>query len=842
MKTLVVGGGPGGLYLALLLKKANPAHDVTVVERNAPGVTFGWGVVFSDETLGYLQEHDEPTYEAISDTFARWDAIEVRYRGELIRSGGHGFSGIARRKLLDILQRRCRELGVRLIFNTEVEDFSRFSKYDLVVAADGVNSRVRKTYQDVFRPGLDVRRNKYAWFGTTCPFERFLFSFRQTEHGPFWCHAYRFDAHTSTFIVECDEATWRRAGLDRADEAASTAYCQRIFAADLEGHPLLTNRSLWISFTTVRNETWRHGRIVLLGDAAHTAHFSIGSGTRPAMEDSIALAAALQRHPDAVEQALAAYEDERKPIVERFQRAAQESLSWFEHVERYLHFEPLQLTASLLTRSRRISYDNLRLRDPGFGERLDEWFAERAVGRGDGRPKQPPPPIFTPLQLRGMRLENRVVVSPMCQYSAEDGTPNDWHFVHLGSRAIGGAGLVITEMTDISPEARITPGCAGMYRPEHVAAWKRIVDFVHAYSRAKICLQLAHAGRKGATRLMWEGMDEPLAQGAWPIISASPLPYMPHSQVPREMTRADMDAVRDDFVRAARMAERAGFDMLELHFAHGYLLSSFISPLTNARTDQYGGPLENRMRFPLEVFDAVRAVWPPDKPMSVRISATDWVPGGVTGEDAAAIGRLLKAHGCDVVDVSAGQTTLEARPVYGRMFQTPFSDQVRNEAGIPTMTVGNINTADEVNSILIAGRADLCVLARPHLWDPYWTLHAAAALEWDELRWPNQYQSVQPRPANSPFQALIRKQPATLATEILRLQERVAELERRLARQQTTEAPRFAARPPTGPDRPMPVPPAVQSVGDAAPLASPSPALDESGQADMVEMGETDDW
>jgi len=799
MKVGIVGGGPGGLYLGILLKTANPAHEVTLVERNAPGATFGWGVVFSDETLGYLEENDYETYLEIADAFAHWDAIEIRYRGEVITSRGHGFSGIARRRLLGVLQRRCERLGVRLEFNAEVDDLDRFGSCDLIVAADGVNSKIRNAYVDVFRPNLDVRENKFAWFGTSHPFKEFTFSFREIGDGLFWCHAYRFDAGTSTFIVECDEQTWRRAGLDRASEAESLAYCQQVFAEDLEGQPLLPNRSLWINFTIVKNERWysmgddvdaipspwRSDRpIVLLGDAAHTAHFSIGSGTKLAMEDAIALANALGRCPD-LPMALREYEEERQYFVDRFQRAARESLSWFEHVGRYTHFEPTQFAFSLLTRSRRISYENLQVRDPELIEGVNQWWSGNA-GRGSLSP-----PMFTPFRLRDLRLDNRVVVSSMCMYSAEDGTPNDWHLVHLGSRAVGGAGLVMAEMTDVSREGRITPGCAGIYRPDHIPAWTRIVDFVHEWSQAKIGLQLGHAGRKGSTKLMWEGIDEPLPEGNWPLLSASPIPYLPYSQVPKAMDRADMDQVRDDFVRAAQMAEEAGFDLLEVHFAHGYLLSTFISPLTNVRGDEYGGPIENRLRFPLEVFDAVRAVWPQHKPMSVRISATDWVARGLSMDDSVQMARMLKAHGCDIVDVSAGQTTTDAQPVYGRMFQTPFSDQIRNEAGVPTMTVGAITTYDEVNSILVAGRADLCVLARPHLRDPYWTLHAAQIQEYYELRWPVQYEAVQPEP-REPLRFL--KDPKQEAEERLqevrRLRRQVWELERQLE----------AARGPNGAD------------------------------------------
>ncbi|MDQ3811791.1 MAG: bifunctional salicylyl-CoA 5-hydroxylase/oxidoreductase [Chloroflexota bacterium] len=748
-RVLIVGGGPGGLYLAILLKKARPECQIRVVERNPPDATFGFGVVFSDETLGYLQENDEPTFRDITATFARWDAIEVRRDGhDRVVSTGHGFSGIARTRLLEILQRRARELGVQLCFLHEHEPASSVDAFDLVVAADGVNSRTRQRFAGDFKPAIDVRPNRFAWFGTPLPFERFTFSFRETEHGLFWCHAYRYDAAHSTFIVECEPRTWAAAGLDYLSQEQSAALCERVFAQDLQGHPLLTNRSLWTSFGMLTCERWRCGNLVLLGDAAHTAHFSIGSGTKLAMEDAIALAYHLVRESD-LEVALAAYEDERKPIVRRFQHAAYESLAWFEGVRRYMRFDARQFAFSLLTRSRRISLDNLRVRDPALVEAVHADFVRRsgAERAPDGRL---PPPMFTPFQLRDVRLANRVVVSAMCMYSACDGTPNDWHLVHLGSRAVGGAGLVMTEMTDVSAEARISPGCAGMYSDLHQAAWQRIVDFVHTRTPARIGLQLGHAGRKASTRLMWQGDSLPLSEGNWPVISASPIPYYWFGQIPREMNRVDMNALVEDFVRAARRGAAAGFDLLELHMAHGYLLASFLSPLTNARTDAYGGSIENRMRFPLEVFEAARAVWPSERPMSVRVSATDWADGGITAADMVAFVRALGRLGCDIVDVSAGQTVYWQRPRYGRAFQTPFSDLLRNEAGMPTMTVGNITSPDEVNSILVAGRADLCVLARPHLRDPYWTLHAAAAQDWYAARWPPQYESVQPRPRESP--------------------------------------------------------------------------------------------
>jgi len=743
VKIVSIGGGPAGLYFAILMKKADPAHDVVVLERNRPDDTFGFGVVFSDATLDNFEEADPETHAAITRAFAHWDDIDIHYQGQVLTSTGHGFSGLSRQRLLDILQARAAELGVVLRFSAEVDRASAWEGADLVLAADGVNSWVRQRYARHFQPRIDWRRNRFVWLGTTQPFSAFTFMFKEDEHGLWRVHAYSYDAQHSTFILECTEDTWRRAGLDEAREDDTVAFAQALFARELDGHPILKNRSLWRSFPVISNGAWHHDNIVLVGDAAHTAHFSIGSGTKLAMEDAIALSRSLQAHGE-VARALPAYEAERRPQVEALQRAALRSLEWFEQTERYHgRLEPAQLAFSLLTRSLRVTHDNLKTRDAKFVATVDGWFAEKASQQsGVAVPAAPsPPPMFTPFKLRGLVLPNRVVVSPMCQYSAEDGTPGDWHLVHLGSRAIGGAGLVMTEMTDVSRAGRISPGCTGMYKPEHVAAWKRIVDFVHACSPARIGIQLAHAGRKGSTRRLWEGIDEPLPEGNWPLISASPIPYFPHSQVPRAMNRADMDTVRGEFVRAVGMADEAGFDLLELHVAHGYLLASFVSPLTNHREDAYGGSLANRLRFPLEVFDAVRAVWPAAKPMSVRLSATDWKEGGLSPVEAVEVARALRSHGCDIVDVSAGNTVPDQAPDYGRLFQTPFSDLIRHEADIPTMTVGAVASYADVNSILAAGRADLCVLARAHLYDPYWIRHAARE-QGVELPWPDQYVSV----------------------------------------------------------------------------------------------------
>jgi anthraniloyl-CoA monooxygenase len=743
MRIVCIGGGPAGLYFAILMKLRDPAHRVTVIERNRPDDTFGWGVVFSDETLRNLKGGDHVTEQHISDSFAHWDDIDIHIKGRTIRSGGHGFCGIERRHLLSILQERAAALGVELAFGREVTDISEYADADIIVAADGINSQIRSRHADHFRPSIDVRSNRFAWLGTHKLFEAFTFIFVDTEWGWFQAHAYRFNADTSTFIVETQEPTWRAAGLDRMDVPESIAFCERLFAAWLDGNPLLTNMrhlrgSQFINFTRVSNETWTRGNLVLMGDAAHTAHFSIGSGTKLALEDAIGLAQCIDRHGRDIPAALATYEAERRIEVLKLQSAARNSMEWFENVPRYTHLEPEQFAYSLLTRSQRISHENLRLRDRAWLEGMETWLATNADTHAANRPI---PPMFLPFKLRDMQLHNRVVVSPMATYSAQDGMPNDFHLVHLGARALGGASLIFTEMTCVTPQGRITPGCAGLYTDAQMQAWKRIVDFVHNQTEAKICLQLGHSGLKGSTKLGWEGMDAPLDNGNWELVAPSPIPWSPANQVPRAMTREDMDSVCHAFVQAARRGEQAGFDMLELHAAHGYLLSSFISPLTNRRTDEYGGSLQNRLRYPLEVFTAVRAIWPQHKPMSVRISATDWVEGGVTAEDAVHIALAFKQAGADLIDVSAGQTSVEAKPVYGRMFQTPFSDRIRNEVGIATMAVGNITEPDHLNSIIAAGRADLCALARPHLSDPHFALHAAAGLGYNEQAWPKQYLS-----------------------------------------------------------------------------------------------------
>jgi len=760
MNIVCIGGGPAGLYFALLMKKHNPGHQVTVVERNKPYDTFGWGVVFSDATMENMRACDRETADEIEQAFNHWDDIELLFKGRRIRSGGHGFVGIGRKKLLNILQARCEVLGVNLVFETEADSDADYPDADLIIASDGVNSRIRAKYADVFKPDIVARPNRFIWLGTNKVYEAFTFDFQRTEHGWFQAHIYKFDDTTSTFIVETTEDTWKAHGLDQADQQQSIEFCEKIFAGDLQGAKLMTNArhlrgSAWINFQRVVCEQWslqnEHGsHVVLMGDAVHTAHFAIGSGTKLAIEDAIELARLFGAQGDTrahIPEVLKAYQEARRVETLRIQNAAWNAMEWFEVCgKRYCdQLEPEQFMYSMLTRSQRISHENLRLRDRGWLEGYERWFAQRAdVPVPEG--KTPPPPMFTPYTVRGVTLKNRIVVSPMAQYSAVDGVAGDYHLVHLGARAMGGAGLVFAEMTCVSPEGRITPGCPGLYKPEHTVAFKRIADWIHANSDAKFAIQIGHAGAKASTRLAWDGIDQPLESGNWPLLSASPQQYLEGvSQLSRGMTHEDMAEVKAQFVASTRAAAEAGADWLELHCAHGYLLSSFISPLTNQRTDEYGGSLENRLRYPLEVFAAVREAWPVDKPISVRISAHDWVEGGITPEDAVAIARAFKAAGADMIDCSSGQVSKKEKPVYGRMFQTPFADRIRQEAGIPTIAVGAISEADHANSILAAGRADLCAVARPHLANPAWTLTEAAKIGYTAITWPKQYRSAKPQ-------------------------------------------------------------------------------------------------
>jgi anthraniloyl-CoA monooxygenase len=778
MKIVCIGGGPAGLYFALLMKQQNAAHDITVVERNRPYDTFGWGVVFSDQTMEHMREWDRVTADQIEQSFNHWDDIELHIKGRVIRSGGHGFVGIGRKKLLNILQARCEQLGVKLVFETEAESDADYPDADLLIASDGINSRVRTKHAAVFKPDIVTRPNRFIWLGTKRLYDAFTFLFEKTEHGWFQAHIYKFDETTSTFIVECPEHVWLAHGLDKASADDSVAFCENLFAANLQGEKLMTNArhlrgSAWLNFQRITCQQWSmfNGRshVVLMGDAVHTAHFAIGSGTKLALEDSIELAKQFRDHGNHTEvgaeeiaDVLRNYQAERRVDVLKLQNAAWNAMEWFENCgERYCdQLEPEQFMYSMLTRSQRISHENLRLRDKAWLEGYERWIAARA-GLEEQADHHAVPPMFTPYSVRGVTLKNRVVVSPMAQYSAVDGVPGDFHLVHLGARALGGAGLVFAEMTCVSPEARITPGCPGLWNDAQRDAWRRIVDFVHGHSDARIGMQLGHSGPKGSTNEPWvgEGADRPLAQGNWPVVSASALPYEAGvTAVPYALTPIEMDEIREEFVAATRRAEEAGFDWLELHCAHGYLLSAFISPLTNRREDGYGGSLANRLRYPLEVFAAMRAVWPQHKPMSVRISAHDWVEGGITPDDAVEIARAFKAAGADLIDCSSGQVSPEQKPVYGRMYQTPFADRVRNEAGIATIAVGAISEADHVNSIIAAGRADLCAVARPHLANPAWTLLEAAKIGYTSIDWPVQYLS-----GKSQMETLIQRERANLS-------------------------------------------------------------------------------
>ncbi len=736
----VIGGGPAGLYFSIMMMKADPSHNIQVYERNDRGDTYGWGVVFSEGTLENLKEADRKTFDQITESFAFWDDLEIHYRDRVMRSSGHGFCGIARTHLLEILTRRAEELGTTVTFNQKIEDESRFSDSDLIVAADGISSDIREKHREVFQPDIDRRSNKFIWLGTEKSFDAFTFYFVETEHGWFIGHCYQFDDDLATFIVECTEETWKNAGIHNMSKQEGVEFCEDVFSEYLDGHRLMTNNphvtgsDAWRNFIRVHNENWFHDNLVLLGDAAATLHFSVGSGTKLAMESAIALADCLQRH-DGVRPALEEFDEEQRVEYLRLQSAARNSCEWFENIDLKVQLEPEQFAYSLITRSQRVWHEDLRERDREYLEDYEKWWAERETGEDQDEAVQP---MFQPFELGDMTLRNRVVQSPMAMYSAENGTVNDFHYVHFGSRAMSGISMMFTEMICVSPEGRISPGCAGLYRDEHTEEWKRIVDFVHQYD-VKFGFQLGHSGRKGSTRVGWEGYHKPLESGNWDLIAPSPIPWKEENQEPKPMDREDMKRVRDQFVENAERGLEAGFDLLELHCAHGYLLSSFLSPLTNRREDEYGGSLENRLRYPLEIFDAIQDVWPDRKPLSVRISATDWKEGGNTVEDAVKIAKAFKEHGCDIIDVSTGMVVPDEEPVYGRMFQVPHAEQVRIEAEIPTMAVGNIYDPDHVNSILAAGRSDLALLARPHLWDPFWMHHAAAELGYEDTRWPKQY-------------------------------------------------------------------------------------------------------
>ncbi|MEE8425804.1 MAG: FAD-dependent monooxygenase [Woeseiaceae bacterium] len=748
LKIVCLGGGPASLYFSILMKKRNPAHDITVIERGDRDSTWGFGVVFSDETLKGFMEADAPSYKRIVEQFAYWDGIDTTIHGRTIKSQGHGFCGMSRLKLLNIFHDRCDELGVNIRFNTDVTDIEQLNmdNHDLVVAGDGLTSMLREKYQDEFGTTMDWRQNKFCWLATTKPLDDFKFYFRHNEHGWWWAHAYRYEEGYTTWIVETSEETWKAAVMESMSEEQTKAYCEEVFKEDLDGHPLMTNRSVWRTFPVVRNERLYHKNIVLMGDAVRSAHFSIGSGTKLAMEDAIALASYCEETGDDVAKALEMYQRIRKDEADRLQRTAVVSLSWFERIDRYAAVqEPEQFTFNMMCRAKRMTYENLRLRDPKYIAGVDKWFAghtKATTGFDDIDIENPTVPVFQPFRIGDMRIENRFQLSAMCQYCAEEGSPTDWHLMHYGERAVGGVGLLNTEMICTSPDARITPGCAGIWSDEQTDKWRRIVEFVHANSKAKICAQIGHSGRKGATCLPWDGgVDEPLPKGAWETIAPSALPYLEHGVAPREMTMDDMDQVVADFVRAAENANRAGFDMIELHLAHGYLLSSFISPVTNQRSDEFGGDIDARMKFPWRVVRAVRDAWPADKPVSARVSASDWVDDGLSEADMLAAAKILKDAGIEVINVSTGQVTKDEDPIYGRMFQAPFADQIRNEVGIPTIVAGNITTADQANTLIAAGRTDIVAFGRQIMNQPHFVLMAAARYGHTDQYWPPQYES-----------------------------------------------------------------------------------------------------
>lgn len=749
MKIGIVGAGPGGLYFAILAKLAEPSHEITVYERNERDETFGWGVVFSDETLGHFQEADPVSYEAITERFVRWDAIDTIFRNESIRCQGHGFCGLERKEMLRLLAARCESLGVELRFGTEIQDVQALRKdFDLLVAADGINSGIRDRLSEYLQPRIEQGLAKYIWLGCDRVFDAFKFIIRENKHGLFQVHAYPFKEDMSTFIVECDLESWTQAGLDQKSTQETIDYVSELFAPELQGAALHSNRSRWIEFRRVSNATWYHENLVLVGDAAHTAHFSIGSGTKLAMEDAIALAKAIEGIPLAprateVTQRLANYQEARWVDVAKLQKSATTSRRWFENISRYRDLSPIQFTAHLLSRSKRITHQNLKERDPEFVQRWDRWFAQSA-GLELAGDAPLPPPMFTPFRLSGITLPNRVVVSPMCQYSAIDGVPGDWHMAHLGALARGGAGLVMAEMTAVCPQGRITHGCTGLYTDEQAEAWARIVAFGKSVSDVRFGIQLGHAGRKGSCTMPWEG-DRSLGDKGWPTIAPSPIAYDEHKDTPRAFNQDDVEELRAAYVRAAQRADKAGFDLLEVHMAHGYLLGTCLSPLTNRREDEYGQSLEGRAKLPLLIFDAVREVWPKDKALSVRISATDWAPGGFSKQDRLTLAQILKERGCDLIDVSSGQTVAHQAPEYGRMFQTPFADEIRHQVGIPTMAVGAISSWEQINTIIGTGRADLCALARPHLSDPHFTLRAAQEQQVAIQHWPRPYLAVAPR-------------------------------------------------------------------------------------------------
>lgn len=732
MKITVIGGGPGGLYFSILTKKAIPNCQIDVYERNKADDSFGFGVVFSDETLGEFLTRDTESYELIRSKFAYWDDIVVARDGERVSVSGNGFCGCSRKTLLQLLQQRCTEEGVNLHFEQNIDDLTQFKDSDVIVASDGIGSAIRTQFASDFSTSVKLQNNRFVWLGSTKPLDAFTYFFRTTEFGTFVAHTYQYENGMSTWIFECSNQTWKNAGFEVENEASTVQKISEIFKEELDGHPLITNKSHWRQFPHVTNEKWYHDNIVLLGDAKATAHFSIGSGTKLAMECAIALSDAVVANQNNVTAAFEQYDKSRRNRVEMIQHAANVSLDWFEHMDRHAQHDFQQFAFGVMTRSKKVTFENLAIRDASYPEKVLAEFNSK-IGIDAKTPA-----AFTSFKLRGMNLQNRIVMSPMGQYSAENGIVNDWHFQHYTSRAIGGVGLIIAEMTAVSKTGRITESCAGLYTEEQIAGYKRIIDFIHKNTQTKIGIQLGHSGRKGATKKPWEGGAEPI-NNAWELLSASPIPFNEKLAVPKKMSLTDMDQIVSEFVQATKNADTAGFDMIELQAHHGFLLATFLSPLTNIRTDEFGGSIENRLKFPLRVFTEMRNVFPIDKPISVRISASDWAENGISEQDVIAISEAFKNARADIISVSTGNTVVNQKPQTGRMWQTPFSDMVRNTVHIPTITAGYIQDIDQINTILLNGRADLVSLGRPLLLDPYFVRNAQAYENFRPTDIPQQY-------------------------------------------------------------------------------------------------------
>ena len=735
LKIAVIGGGPGGLYFSILTKKALPNCQINIYERNKPDDSFGFGVVFSDETLGEFLKRDMQSYELIRSKFAYWDDIIVARNGENVSISGNGFCGCSRKTLLQLLQQRCIEEGINLHFEHNVNDLSQFENADIILASDGIASGIRTKYEKEFGTKITLKKNRFVWLGSTKPLDAFNYFFRETPHGTIVAHTYQYETGMSTWIFECSNETWRNLQFEVTNEADTIAKISEIFKDELDGHPLISNKSHWRQFPHVTNENWYHKNIVLLGDAKATAHYSIGSGTKLAMDCAIGLYDAIIANPNDVQAAFQHYDKSRRNTVEMIQHAALVSLDWFENMDRNIQHPFYQFAFGCMTRSKKVTFENLRLRDKSFTDKVLEEFIENQIPNTKFQiPKNSA--AFTPFKLRELELQNRIVMSSMGQYSAENGLVNDWHFQHYTSRAVGGLGLIITEMTAISETGRITLGCAGIYNENQIVEWKRITDFIHKNTQTKIGIQLGHSGRKGCSKIPWE---ETFSEESWELFSASATPFNENSEKPKEMTLVEMDLITSQFVQAAKNAKKAGFDMIELQAHHGFLLASFLSPLTNIRTDEFGGNIENRLKFPLRVFNEIRKVFPKEKPISIRISATDWAENGISEADIIHISNEFKKAGADIINVSTGNTIANQKPQTGRMWQTPFSDLVRNTVHIPTITAGYIQDIDQINTIILNGRADLVALGRPLLLDPYFVRNAQAYEQFEPNDIPNQY-------------------------------------------------------------------------------------------------------